>query len=214
MKRVFRRQVRRLRVWLLDVEMGFVWGVAGIAMIVFVFAAIWYIDPALLTLMLRFRQAECKTRRAVFLRGISNCTWTSCKLGCTREIYQCWQIQVDYSYSTGSKAFLPPWASLSDFFNPKQNHVEVTSRKNLSRLYPNVRGCGYPPELNCEDFYAKFGVNKDGTIIENPFTCWVATIDSSVAMTVLDLVSESQSKLVLLRATSRVKCPCVGLKFV
>ncbi len=49
---------RRLRAWLLEVEMGFVWGVAGTAMIVFVFASIWFIDPALLTLVLQFRQAS------------------------------------------------------------------------------------------------------------------------------------------------------------
>jgi hypothetical protein len=169
--------------------MGFVWGVAGISIIVFVFAAIWYIDPALLTLMLRFREAECKTRHADFLRGISNCTWTSCKLGCTREVYQCWQIQVEFSFVSESKAFLPPWASLSDLFNSNLSHIKVASKKGLSKLYPNVRGCGYPPELNCEDFYSTFGANKNGSMVVKPFKCWVATIDNNVAMTDLDLVS-------------------------
>jgi hypothetical protein len=89
-----RNILRRLGLWLLEIEMGFVWGVAGLSIIVFVFAAIWYIDPALLTLVLQFRQAECTTVDAAFLVGISNCSWTSCRLGCTREVYQCWQIQV------------------------------------------------------------------------------------------------------------------------
>ena len=93
-KRMGRNLLKRLGLWLLEIEMGFVWGVAGRSNIVFVFAAIWYIDPALLTLVLQFRQAECRTIDAAFLVGISNCSWTSCRLGCTREVYQCWQIQV------------------------------------------------------------------------------------------------------------------------
>ena len=97
LKRMAKGSLRRLAAWLLEVEMGFVWGTAGLAIIIFVFAAIWYIDPALLTLVLRFRPARCVTKNQAFLIGISNCSWTSCRLGCTREIYQCWQIQVKNS---------------------------------------------------------------------------------------------------------------------
>ena len=50
-----------------------------------------------------------------------------------------------------------------------------------ARLYPNVRGCGYPPELNCEEFYQTFLRN------ESDFSCWVSTTDTSVAITELDL---------------------------
>ena len=78
----------------IGIEIIFVSGTAGLAIIMFVFAAIWFIDPALLTLVLRFRQARCTTKNQAFLVGISNCSWTSCRLGCTREIYKCWQIQV------------------------------------------------------------------------------------------------------------------------
>ena len=51
---------------------------------------------------------------------------------------------------------------------------------NVARLYPNVRGCGYPPELNCEEFYE---THKNNT----QFPCWVSTLDTSVAITSLDL---------------------------
>ena len=74
-----RAALRKVGKWLLEVEMGFVWGVAGISIFVFVFAAIWYIDPALLTLVLQFRQANCTAVSSQFLVGISNCTWTSCR---------------------------------------------------------------------------------------------------------------------------------------
>ena len=94
LKTMGKRTYKRLLEWLLEIEMGFVWGTAGLSIIIFVFAAIWYIDPALLTLVLRFRHARCFTKNHAFLVGISNCSWTSCRLGCTREIYRCWQIQV------------------------------------------------------------------------------------------------------------------------
>ena len=79
LRRMTRRFLRRLGRWILEIEMGFVWGVAGLSIFIFVFAAIWYIDPALLTLVLRFKQATCKTVSAAFLVGVSNCPWTSCK---------------------------------------------------------------------------------------------------------------------------------------
>ena len=79
LRRMTRRFLRRLGRWILEIEMGFVWGVAGLSIFIFVFAAIWYIDPALLTLVLRFKQATCTTVSAAFLIGVSNCSWTSCK---------------------------------------------------------------------------------------------------------------------------------------
>lgn len=182
MKRRLQRQKRRLHLWLLDVEMGFVWGVASISVLTFIFASIWYIDPALLTLMLRFRQAECRTREATFSRGISNCNWTSCKLGCTKDVYQCWKIKVEYVFDRSSKTLLPPWAT--DISSAKL----FSEEKTFSRLFPNARGCGYPPELNCENFFSKYGMGKNGTLNDVPFTCWVATMDKSIAVTNLNMV--------------------------
>jgi hypothetical protein len=63
----------------------------------------------------------------------------------------------------------------ADYSDPNKSPAE-----NLAKLYPNVRGCGYPPELNCEEFY-EFYKNK------TDYPCWVSTMDSSVAMTQLDL---------------------------
>ena len=177
--------------WLLEVEMGVVWGVAGVSIILFVFAAIWFIDPALLTLVLQFRDATCTTENAAFLVGISNCSWTSCRLGCTREIFKCWQVQVSFEFKTGHPAYKPPWASLSDFERGSlyKSDLDPTSPSlalspevtNLARLYPNVRGCGYPPKLNCDGFYEKYSPKG------KTFDCWVSTMDTSIAMTELDL---------------------------
>ena len=92
----------RARLWLLEVEMGAVWAVAGLSIILFMFASIWFIDPALLTLVLQFREARCRTEASAVLVGISNCSWTSCRLGCTRDVYKCWQVQVHYDFVEGS----------------------------------------------------------------------------------------------------------------
>ena len=56
-RKMARDYLRRLKRYLLEIEMGVVWGLAGLAMIIFVFASIWFIDPALLTLVLQFRLA-------------------------------------------------------------------------------------------------------------------------------------------------------------
>ena len=74
-------QWAHLTAWLLDVEMGVVWSVArwpitarhpitwpsnelllaSLSIISFIFASIWYIDPALLTMVLQFQAADCTT---------------------------------------------------------------------------------------------------------------------------------------------------------
>jgi hypothetical protein len=97
--------------------------------------------------------------------------------------------------------YRPPWSSLSSFASTglqtsrkadsKFVETGISSAQNLARLYPNVRGCGYPPDLNCEEFFEKFGGLKNASVPSSPlpFTCWVSTIDSSIAMTELDLVN-------------------------
>ena len=65
-------------------------------------------------------------------------------------------------------------------YNADYSDPHKSPPANVARLYPNVRGCGYPPELNCEEFYEFY---KNAT----DFSCWVSTLDTSVAITNLDL---------------------------
>ena len=55
------RQKNKMTAWLLEVEMGFVWCIASLAIIFFIFASIWYIDPALLSMILQFQPGNCTT---------------------------------------------------------------------------------------------------------------------------------------------------------
>ena len=80
------------------------------------------------------------------LVGISNCSWTSCRHGCTADVYKCWQVLVNYTLVPLSAPIPPPWGALNSLAmttTPAQTHPP-------SRLYPNVRGCGYPPQLQCQ----------------------------------------------------------------
>lgn len=171
-------QWSRLTAWLLEVEMGVAWGLSGLSLISFIFTSIWYIDPALLTMVLQFQPADCTTTHSAYLVGISNCTWTSCRHGCTSDIYKCWHILVNFSLVSGSRPIPPPWASLSSLALPRPTPPAEASP---ARLYPNARGCGYPPHLQCQDFFDSYGD------VGSVYPCWVSHLDPTIALTHLDL---------------------------
>ena len=86
----------------------------------------------------------------------------------------------------GTRAYEPPWSSVSIYdrgglYKSDYSDPDRSPPTNVARLYPNVRGCGYPPELNCENFFDTYKHNT------TDFPCWVSTMDSSVAITQLDL---------------------------
>ena len=37
------------------------------------------------------------------------------RLGCTRDVFKCWQIQVEFKMTEGAPVYEPPWASISTF---------------------------------------------------------------------------------------------------
>ena len=56
------------------------------------------------------------------------------------------------------------------------NYTVVTAK-----LYPNVKGCGYPPRVECKKFLKQFGT------VGTTFPCYVSQIDSDLVITELDL---------------------------
>lgn len=64
----------------------------------FLFLVPFVIEPAFTTIFMEFDEtpAECVTAEVVHFRGASNCSWTSCREGCTKEVYECTQIRVNY----------------------------------------------------------------------------------------------------------------------
>ena len=88
-------------------------------------------------------------------------------------------MQVEFDFVEGAPVYSPPWASISTFdrggvHNADYSDEDETVPARTARLYPNVRGCGYPPELNCEKFY------EDYRNISHSYTCWVSTMDTSI----------------------------------
>jgi hypothetical protein len=54
-------------------------------------------NPALVSLDADFSQpTECSFCANVSRRGLSNCSWTSCREGCTADLYQCHHVWVVY----------------------------------------------------------------------------------------------------------------------
>jgi len=89
------------------------------------------IEPALATLQHKFLPTNCTTISGEWMEGKNKCDWSSCREGCTKEIFNCWKIRVKYVV----------------------NDTAVSE----GRLLPNVYGCGYPPRIVCAEFAGKFG---------------------------------------------------------
>lgn len=50
-----------------------------------------------------------------------------------------------------------------------------------AKLFPNVKGCGYPPMLNCSIFYRQYSA------IGHNFSCYYSKVDPSIVMSDLDM---------------------------
>lgn len=64
---------------------------------------LWWAILVAMMLMLMLMEADCLTETERCLvcyitmsLGASNCSWTSCREGCTKELYDCTQIRVNY----------------------------------------------------------------------------------------------------------------------
>ena len=53
--------------------------------------------------------------------------------------------------------------------------------KAAGRLFPNVKGCGYPPNVDCNKFLNTYGAQNTN------FTCFVSRSDPELVIVNLDL---------------------------
>lgn len=92
-----------------------------------------YADPALSALAADFdpTPADCVTERRDDRLGLDNCTWASCREGCTSDAYKCMQLYVKYKV-------------INEDWKP-------------AVLFVNIKGCGYPPSVDCENFTISYG---------------------------------------------------------
>lgn len=74
---------------------------ATFSLFAFLFLVPFVIEPAFTTIFMQFDEspAFCVTVDNEHLYGAKNCSWASCREGCTKDIYECQQIRVNYKTS-------------------------------------------------------------------------------------------------------------------
>lgn len=182
---------------------------ATFSLFAFLFLVPFVIEPAFTTIFMEFDEepASCVTMSSITTKGQTNCSsWTSCKEGCTKEVYECTQISVKYKVKPKDideavlvdeedgparveRAIRPVYPDeYEDEVPPGEEDTYVTGLMNNSewyyigaRLFPNVKGCGYPPMLNCSVWMAahvKVGSN---------FSCYYSRLEPGLVITDLDM---------------------------
>eukprot|EP00095_Tigriopus_kingsejongensis_P009662 snap_masked-scaffold1197_size55989-processed-gene-0.4 protein:Tk09662 transcript:snap_masked-scaffold1197_size55989-processed-gene-0.4-mRNA-1 annotation:"sodium channel auxiliary subunit -like protein" len=161
--------------WLLFYLTAFFVLLAIFSIFALIFLVPFFIDPAWSTLQADFepRGLKCRTISGVYKEGRSNCEWSSCEEGCTKTIYTCWQIEVEYE---NLLAF-----NRSDSHEPEKFPIQDDVPVKVGKLFPNIKGCGYPPSISCPDFVDKYKTN--GTT----FTCFVSKKMPEIVLAELDL---------------------------
>ncbi|XP_044741622.1 protein tipE [Chrysoperla carnea] len=232
----------------------------------FLFLVPFVIDPAFTTIFMEFNEvaALCVTTNTESFQGVSNCSWTSCREGCTKDVYTCTQIRVNYKIlptddeesiieevadaiegetgegrNTNGDELGATWQFVDNDNNRKGVYALARYERAIreydyndddsipfpnvdsdniitddfsiladgdvekerlpdseptglmgnnsewfftgAKLFPNVKGCGYPPILNCSIFYKKY------MEIGTNFSCYYSTIDPGIVISELDM---------------------------
>ncbi|XP_054270705.1 protein tipE [Macrosteles quadrilineatus] len=132
---------------------------AILSVFAFLFLIPFVVDPAISTILADYEgtPVTCVAVEHVYAEGLSNCSWTSCKEGCTSSALRCHQILVNYSRVT--------------FEEFSKGNMDINSLEwdvGETRFFINTEGCGYPPRVNCSEFAKKYGYQHLGT----PFPCF------------------------------------------
>lgn len=104
---------------------------ALLSVFAFLFLIPFVVDPSITTIMANFdaTPVTCKTAIHIYNEGLSNCTWTSCKEGCTSVTPRCHQIYVNYS-ETPFDLFIE--VSIFNILKDKQTTSSIKSYSNDS----------------------------------------------------------------------------------
>ncbi|XP_022166395.1 uncharacterized protein LOC111030956 isoform X1 [Myzus persicae] len=166
-----------------------------VSLFVFLFLVPFLIEPAITTILMEFDETPttCVTAHSEIREGASNCSlpggWASCREGCTREIYECAQIFVNYTVPgdrAGDLNARHQRSLLVRGYRPIEPEPAAGWAYSLARIYPNVKGCGYPPHLNCTTFrdrYFEVGAS---------YPCYYSRVEPWVVITELDLAKSTR----------------------
>ncbi|CAB3374641.1 Hypothetical predicted protein [Cloeon dipterum] len=126
---------------------------AILAVFAFLFLIPFIVDPAISSLAADFEQqpVTCVVSSFETAIGLKNCTWSSCREGCTTAALKCTLIKVNYSRTPFDEARQGRGG------NSLQLDFNVTDTK----FFVNTEGCGYPPKVNCSEFARKYRLLGD-----------------------------------------------------
>ncbi|XP_034487833.1 protein tipE [Drosophila innubila] len=129
-----------------------------------------YVDPAISTLSHDFIEHPtlCTTTRREDLIGIFNCSWSSCREGCTSDLYRCVHIYV---------TFIEQNITIPENMTDYSNYTADWEQSNEATLLVNIKGCGYPPTVTCKNFNNYYGV--EGAI----YPCFYSRKNKTVVLT-------------------------------
>ncbi|CAD6995579.1 unnamed protein product, partial [Ceratitis capitata] len=129
-----------------------------------------YVDPAISTLSHDFidNPTLCTTTRREDLIGIFNCSWSSCREGCTSDLYRCVHIYV---------TFIEQNITIPENMTDYANFTAGWDQSEEATLLVNIKGCGYPPKVSCKKFNGYYGV--EGAI----FPCYYSRKNKTVVLT-------------------------------
>ncbi|KAK7062954.1 hypothetical protein SK128_018662 [Halocaridina rubra] len=149
---------------------------ACLSSFVFMFLIPWVLDPSISTLMANFdpEPVVCKTVQSDFLIGMKNCSWSSCKHGCTTDQFECNQIYVNYMH-------VPYETYEAQEVDDDDDDIWVG---HGVPLFINIKACGYPPKINCSIFSNEKGI--EGAI----FPCHYSRVDPNMLITDYDWNTE------------------------
>lgn len=130
-----------------------------------------YVDPALSTLVSDFTDEPtwCTTQRREDVVGIMNCSWSSCREGCTSDMFKCTHIYVTFIES--NLTFMP---NISTMMLANMTEIEHSEE---AILLVNIKGCGYPPRVTCKNFSDMYGI--EGAV----FPCHYSRLNKTLVMT-------------------------------
>lgn len=138
---------------------------AFVSAFAFLFLIPFVVDPAINSLLADYEPepVTCVATGHVYAEGMRNCSWASCREGCTLQPTKCHQILVNYS-----RVPFREWG----LSRPAQWDVIGT------RFLINTEGCGYPPSVNCSEFARQYGLATAGT----PFPCYYSRANPMVVV--------------------------------
>lgn len=121
---------------------------AILSVFAFLFLIPFVVDPAISTIVADYDPVPvtCVVTDHVYAEGMRNCTWSSCREGCTTAAIRCHQLLVNYT-KIAYHALQKEPRDLDAI------EWDVMDTKFLV----NTEGCGYPPRVNCTEFAKKYG---------------------------------------------------------